>query len=81
MPIYEYKCRACGTVTEALVSSSRREEAIACRACGGRDLQKMLSAPAAVSVRKAGPKGRTCCGRDERCDAPPCSSGGSCRRD
>jgi hypothetical protein len=27
------------------------------------------------------PKGTTCCGMDERCDTPPCSSDGICKRD
>lgn len=25
--------------------------------------------------------GQTCCGRDERCDTPPCSDNGRCKRD
>jgi putative FmdB family regulatory protein len=81
MPIYEYRCRACGAVTEVLTRSSRRDEPISCGACGGIDLEKLPSAPAAVSSGSSAPKGRTCCGKNERCDAPPCSSGGSCRRD
>ena len=25
-------------------------------------------------------KGKTCCGREERCDSPPCSDDGVCKR-
>jgi putative FmdB family regulatory protein len=81
MPLYEYRCRDCGAVTETLVMSARRTDDLTCRTCGGRSLERLPSSPASVSVRERAPAGRTCCGKDERCDTPPCSSGGSCRRD
>lgn len=81
MPLYEYRCRDCGRVTEVLVRSIDPKPSIVCGHCRGRNLEKMISVPAAVGVGNSARKGKTCCGREERCEAPPCSSGGSCRRD
>ncbi|MGD2103923.1 MAG: zinc ribbon domain-containing protein [Anaerolineae bacterium] len=78
MPIYEYRCHDCGTSFEELV---RGRETVACPECGGKSLKRLLSAPTVLSGRTARPAGSTCCGRDERCDAPPCSDEGACRRD
>ncbi len=78
MPIYEYRCDICGTTFETLV---RRRGAVTCPECGSASLKKLLSAPTVLSGRTARVTGQTCCGRDERCDAPPCSAGGACRRD
>jgi putative FmdB family regulatory protein len=81
MPIYEYRCRACGNLTEVLVLSAKNREGPTCSSCGGTDLEKALTAPASVVMAGGTPKGGTCCGRDERCATPPCSAGGPCRRD
>jgi putative FmdB family regulatory protein len=78
MPIYEYRCAECGTTFEALVRGHRT---LTCPRCGSSSLDKLLSAPTVLSGRTARPAGRTCCGRDERCEAPPCSGGDGCRRD
>lgn len=42
MPIFEYKCKQCGHVTEVLQKSSRPGKH-ACEKCGSADLQKLLS--------------------------------------
>ena len=76
MPIYEYECISCGRVHETLVRS--REEPSACPACGG-ELKRLISASHVAVVAGRG-GGTTCCGREERCDTPPCSEGGGCRR-
>jgi putative FmdB family regulatory protein len=76
MPVYEYRCDGCGTTFEALV---RGRGAVTCPECGSESLKKLLSAPAILSGRTSRPAGQTCCGREERCDAPPCSDGGTCR--
>jgi putative FmdB family regulatory protein len=81
MPIYEYKCRDCGGAMEVLARSSRSDPELACDHCRSHDLEKMISLPAAVVMGASRSPGKTCCGKDERCDAPPCSSGGTCRRD
>lgn len=40
MPLYEYRCRACGHEFEALV---RRESAAVCPKCEADDLERLLS--------------------------------------
>lgn len=44
MPIYEYRCKKCGTQIEVLIRSSDKPPA-RCRKCGG-GLEKMISSPA-----------------------------------
>jgi putative FmdB family regulatory protein len=77
MPVYEYRCRDCDTTFEVLV---RGDNAVTCPHCGSPALNKLLSAATVLSGQTARPAGRTCCGRQERCDAPPCSEGEACRR-
>ena len=47
MPIFEYRCKACGHQFDALVRNEREEAA--CNACGGKDLDRLLSAFAVKS--------------------------------
>jgi putative FmdB family regulatory protein len=77
MPIYEYRCQGCETKFEVLV---RGDSTVTCPHCGSPALTKLLSVPHIASGRTARPTGRTCCGREERCDAPPCSEGNVCQR-
>ena len=46
MPIYEYKCGACGHQFELLV---RETTTPACPACGAVELERLLSVPAIKS--------------------------------
>ncbi|QCQ21767.1 FmdB family zinc ribbon protein [Desulfoglaeba alkanexedens] len=43
MPIYEFRCVRCGEIQEVLVSNSKSEVKMACKACGGEDLVRVLS--------------------------------------
>ncbi|MFN2225565.1 MAG: FmdB family zinc ribbon protein [Anaerolineae bacterium] len=44
MPIYEYRCQECGQRFEKLVMSIDREpEDLACPACGGGEVQRLIS--------------------------------------
>ncbi len=79
MPIYEYKCLDCGKISEIFLRSPNTET-IECPICRSKNLQKLVSASYAIRMDASMP-GRTCCGRTERCETPPCSSGGACRRD
>lgn len=81
MPIYDYRCQECGQVTEILHRGPGSEEPISCSKCGSTRLERLLSAPAVFIRGDSLTKGRTCCGREERCDTPPCSDDGLCRRD
>lgn len=42
MPIYEYKCRTCGQVTEEMLSSTAAESLIKCPVCGN-EAEKIIS--------------------------------------
>lgn len=79
MPIYEYRCLECGKISEILLRNPD-SGSIKCPVCGSENLEKLLSA--SYTIRMSGPTlGRTCCGRAERCEMPPCSQDGTCRRD
>ena len=80
MPIYEYRCTQCGEVSEILVGVASDDEVLTCKHCGSSDMEKILSVSSFSFSDNRAP-GATCCGRDERCDSPPCSTGGMCRRD
>ena len=80
MPIYEYKCSRCGEVSEVFFKTQSRKDVL-CSHCGSAQVEKMFSVPAAVKMGGTPPPGATCCGREERCDTPPCSVGEGCRRD
>jgi putative FmdB family regulatory protein len=43
MPIYEYKCRDCGSYFEELVKLGQTPD---CPECGGKDLEQLISLPA-----------------------------------
>ena len=46
MPIYEYECALCGERFDKLVRSMRREPSeVACPACQGTEVRRLLSAP------------------------------------
>ena len=77
MPIYDFKCQECGTISEILLRSS--DQAARCPDCGGENMERLISASYMVKTDVAGP-GTTCCGRTERCETPPCSTGKVCQR-
>lgn len=60
MPIFEYRCRACGKEFETLVRASG--PAPECPGCHGQDLAKKLSSFAAISVAAAAPPPMGCGG-------------------
>lgn len=81
MPIYEYRCEDCGKVSEILQRGPKQEEPLVCPNCGSSRMRKLMSSPASIIMGNSSPKGTTCCGREERCDTPLCSTDGTCRRD
>ena len=66
MPIYEYKCSKCGTVTEFLESADVSDKKLRhlCGKCGSGDMIKMFSA-FAVGVKRDGTDGK-CLGCSDR---------------
>jgi putative FmdB family regulatory protein len=79
MPIYEYRCGSCSEQVEVLVRSSKTTPL--CPNCGSPLTDKLFSVPSILSAQNRRPAGHTCCGQEERCEAPPCSSGGPCCHD
>jgi putative FmdB family regulatory protein len=43
MPIYEYKCKACGKVSTVFAQGYKDPEGLTCDACGGSDLKRIIS--------------------------------------
>jgi len=79
MPIYDYRCKQCGKTVELFVHGHAGQGAL-CPVCGGNDLERLMSASSVrVKNGNANP-GHTCCGREERCDKPPCSTDSGCHR-
>ncbi|NVM21565.1 MAG: zinc ribbon domain-containing protein [Desulfobacterales bacterium] len=78
MPLFEYLCSDCGERSEVLITGSGEQPQ--CRACGGHNLKKLLSAPSSLSGPTKhdvpGPGDTACCG-----SAPgqaSCAGPGSC---
>ena len=82
MPIFDFKCRNCGKVSEIIIRKA--DEEVTCPECGNRKMEKLIASSYTVrqsdSLSRNSPKSGTCCGRSERCETPPCSSEGKCRR-
>lgn len=80
MPTYEYRCAACGHTFE------RRQPITAealtdCPSCAAPALRRLPGGGGGILVKGGGDRvsgcgfertGTTCCGRRQRCDAPPC---------
>lgn len=79
MPIYEFACADCGYRFEYTSKSGDARE-VKCPSCGSHAVSKLISIPGLVRSSSMPHGGHTCCGRTERCDKPPCSSDGRCRR-
>jgi len=43
MPLYEYRCTACGETFEIVSSLAERDEKAVCPACGGHDAARVFS--------------------------------------
>ena len=79
MPIYEYRCGGCDARVDVLVRHGVSTPA--CPHCSAPLTNKLFSAPYISRGLTTREPGRTCCGQPERCDAPPCSTGGTCRQE
>lgn len=77
MPLYDYRCKDCGHLWEELVAAPGKIS-FKCPNCGGN--AKRLLGAHNVRLSALRDSDTTCCGRTERCDSPPCSTGGTCRR-
>jgi putative FmdB family regulatory protein len=79
MPIYDYRCRKCGKTSEVLLRSP--DSYVKCPGCGSDAMEKLISASYNIKVDRVTSDNTTCCGRAERCEKPPCSSGETCHRE
>jgi putative FmdB family regulatory protein len=77
MPIYEYECLDCGKRSEFLVGVVEGEVKLQCGHCGSERLEKVFSQFAGSRGSAGSTKGKTCCGRAERCETPPCHAHGN----
>ena len=80
MPIYEYRCNQCGEISEILITTSFENENPRCTNCGSNDLNKVMSVSSFTFSDSGRVPGTTCCGREVRCETPPCSTDSGCRR-
>ena len=76
MPIFEYKCGSCGTVSEFLVGVAKDKEKIRCGDCGSEHMMKVFS-PMSFTVKTSGHGAHEhacACGmqRGEACEAAGC---------
>jgi len=78
MPVYDYRCHDCARTFEVFLRGAGAE-ALTCPDCGSERLERLLSTFSVVNPAVGG-GATTCCGRDSRCDSPPCSTGDVCRR-
>lgn len=77
MPLYEYRCRACGATMEKLMSRSAAAPG-ACPQCGAKKLEKQFSTfSAAVAATGAAPCASGACPAPSACATGGCS-GGNC---
>jgi len=72
MPIYDFKCRECGRVSEMFVRSLD-SPVVRCPDCGSENMERLISTSFTVKTNSS-TGNTTCCGRTERCEAPPCST-------
>jgi putative FmdB family regulatory protein len=84
MPTYEYKCEKCGARFERRQAFSE-EPITECPQCHGK-VRRIVSGGAGFILRGSSQDrtdyrgsecslehaGKTCCGREERCEKPPC---------
>jgi putative FmdB family regulatory protein len=71
MPIYEYRCLACGEISEIFQGVGEKDDRLECKCCGNKDLERILS-PASFSFKGSFDKvgDAKCCERGVSCDNP-----------
>lgn len=86
MPTYEYLCEKCGFKFEKF--QNMNDEALRkCPKCNG-SVKRLIGKGAGIIFKGSGfystdyknSSSGTCCGRTERCEKPPCSDDGVCKR-
>jgi putative FmdB family regulatory protein len=60
MPLYEYRCQACGHDFEILRGLHDKDEDVVCPKCGEKKAQKLLSACCAVKGESSSASAGAC---------------------
>lgn len=60
MPIFEFKCRACGESFEELVGVTADNGEVVCPHCGSANVQKKISGFASVGSRRSSSAASSC---------------------
>ena len=72
MPLFDFKCKNCGKVSEFLISKTDEVNSLECPFCNYTEFEKVLSMPAEVKVKEGGHsmngKNSGCCGMSNPCD-------------
>ncbi len=89
MPTYEYQCENCGYEFEEFqnMTDARIKE---CPKCA-KQVKRLIGSGMGVIIKHNNfylsddrknnlAAGGTCCGREKRCDKPPCSDDGVCKK-
>lgn len=75
MPIYEFRCTACGNIQEIIVTSSSEEVEMKCRECQCEDLERVLSRVSYAMGDSGSSRGQAA---GPSCTTRNCGSGNSC---
>jgi putative FmdB family regulatory protein len=76
MPIYEFRCEACGNVQEIIVSSTSTELEMKCGECQGEDLVRIMSCANFSTGSSSSSSGAAASGGG--CTHRTCGPGSSC---
>ena len=75
MPTFDYRCTACGQVTEVFFRRASDTAPAACPACGAKGLERMLCAPNVIVRQEAGAACHACPSRSQNCTTGACAKG------
>lgn len=78
MPIYDYACIDCANKFEYSHQINEVCQPV-CPSCGSKEVSKLVSIPGLIKTDAKQRGGHTCCGREDRCEKPPCSTDGHCK--
>jgi len=70
MPIYEYRCKACGQITEAFLRTRHEASDVRCEHCGDGDLERVYLSAIAPVRSAAKEQSVPCCGEQKGCSDP-----------
>ncbi|MEM9701389.1 MAG: zinc ribbon domain-containing protein [Planctomycetota bacterium] len=60
MPLFEYRCRQCGSRFEALIRNAAQERQTICESCGSPKIERLMSAPAVQTATVGLPIAEEC---------------------